>query len=189
MGKFYHNKWTLTRENCTEPWSRVGESEKILLCGWYAGIKEWAEEAVRRHVRCVWVKFWELAQVWQQGGHPYISGSIIYDSLGCSVTMYCSKRCSLHVVGTSARQPPLPRCKSQTTAVLTETAPALTRRLARVNFKECPKTAFGLPVIVSSMSLVSSDLVGGCPGGCRGGSGSPARIRSWWWVVYTHDVL
>jgi len=37
----------------------------------------------------------------------------------------------------------------------------LTRgRLARVNFKECPKTAFGLPVIVSSMSLVSSELVG-----------------------------
>jgi len=58
-----------------------------------------------------------------------------------------SKRCGLHVVGTSARLPPLPRCKSQQPQFRQKLLLHSRGRLARVSFKECPKTAFGLPVM------------------------------------------
>jgi len=57
------------------------------------------------------------------------------------------KRCGLHEVGTSVRQHPLTRCKSQQPQFRQKLLLHSRGRLARVNFKKCPKTAFGLPVM------------------------------------------
>jgi len=89
------------------------------------------------------------------------------------------KHCGLHEVGTSARQTSLPRCKSQQPQFRQNLLLHSQGKLARVNFKECPKPLLVCQSCASSMSLVSSELVRGCPGGCRRRRGAPARGQSW----------
>jgi len=102
--------------------------------------------------------------------------------------MMSSKRCGLHVVGTSVRLHPLPQIA--TTAVSTETAPALTRKTCKSQLQKVPQNRFWfashgrIPWVLWVPSLSEDDLAA-----AGGGAGSLARIQSWRWVVYTHMMM
>ena len=102
------------------------------------------------------------------------------------IMMMSFKRCGLHEVETSARQTSLPRCKSQQPQFRQKLLLHSRGRLARVNFKECPKPLLVCQSWASSMSLVSSELVGGCPGGCRRRRGVASSGRG---SLYTHTMM